>query len=272
MCAARPQSPEVQTWRNTSLQLTGPLKQWSRLLPQEAVWLAPREAVRTRIGAAMASATLDVTILLIQVVHMFFEELIELIHGEQARVWKVLAQSEKSRTRRYRRQVCFFDTYKTVAGRLSRPTRCRVRCGSAVALASWGQTSVAQSYFCNRPRTKEVFRATACGSSPRHCHDGSVSPRPVFRHVCASGLCGHAAYRRDSSSQVSDWRVVSSLSIPFLCTCTEGAQRRGTAEHCMIVHETVNHLLRARLTERELEGLNFRSRRTLLSRNGTLPV
>ena len=37
----------------------------------------------------------------------------------------------------------------------------------------------------------------------------------------------------------------------------------------MIVHETVSHLLRARLTERELEGLNFRSRGTLLSRYGT---
>ena len=73
------------------------------------MWLAPREAVRTRGGAAMASATLDVTILLIQVVHIFFKELIELFHGEQARVWKVFAQSEKFRsTRRYRRQVCFF--------------------------------------------------------------------------------------------------------------------------------------------------------------------
>ena len=69
-----------------------------------------------------------------------------------------------------------------------------------------------------------------------------------------------------SSSQVSDCAVVSSLSAPLLCTCTEGALRRGTAEHVMIGHATVNHLLRTCLTERQLEGLNFRSLGKLLSR------
>ena len=181
MCAARPQSPEVQTWRNTSLQLTGPLKQWSRLLPQEAVWLALREAVRKRGGAAMASATLDVTILLMQEVHMLFEELIELIHGEQARVWKVFAQSEKSRsTRRYRRQVCFFDTYKTVAGRLSRPTRCRVRCSRAVLRSCFLVSNVSRA-------TILLQLATHQRSLPRHRLWKQPSPLP--RRLCKPQAC-----------------------------------------------------------------------------------
>ena len=143
------------------------------------------------------------------------------------------------------RFVFFCDTYKTVARRLSRPTRCRVRCSSAVLRSCFPRSNINRATLLLQLATHQrcLPRHAACGSSPRHCHGGSVRPRSVFRYLCASGLCGRAAYPRDSSSQVSDWPEVSSLSIPFLSTCTEGAQRRGTAEHSMTVYETVNHLL-----------------------------
>ena len=121
-------------------------------------------------------------------------------------MWKVFAQSEKSRSaRRYRRQVCFLDTYKTVAGRLSRPTRCRVRCSSAVLRSCFPRSNINRATLLLQLATHQrslPLHTPSCGSIPRHCHGAPVRQRPAFLCVCASGLCGHAAYRRDSSSQV----------------------------------------------------------------------
>ena len=131
-------------------------------------------------------------------------------------MWKVFAQSEKSRsTRRYRRQVCFLDTYKTVAGRLSRPTRCRVRCSSAVLRSCFPRSDINRATLLLQLATHRrslPLHSPSCGSSPRHCHGGPVRRRPAFLWVCASGLCGHAAYLRDSSSLVIGQQYPASQS------------------------------------------------------------
>ena len=128
-------------------------------------------------------------------------------------MWKVFAQSEKSRST-LPSPGLFLDSNKTVAGRLSRPTRCRLRCSSAVLRSCFPRSNINRATLLLQLAThqRSLPRHTpSCGSSPRHCHDGSVRPTPVFQYVSASGLCGPCCVPARFFLS-SDWPAVSSLS------------------------------------------------------------
>ena len=102
--------------------------------------------------------------------------------------------------RRYRRQVCSWIPRKLYQDHCPHPTRCRVRCSSAVLRSCYPRSNINRATLLLKLAThqRSLPRHTpSCGSSPRHRYGGPVRRRPVFRCVCAFGLCGHAAQRRD---------------------------------------------------------------------------